>query len=138
LESALDTQWAHAIAPGADIWLVEANSNGLADLFSAASVAQTFGSVVSMSWGTPEFFGEDIFDVFFDHTGVTFLASSGDAGNPGIYPAASPFVIGVGGTTLRLDRRGRRTETAWINSGGGISPFEPEPGYQSTYPIPDS
>lgn len=142
LESALDTQWAHAIAPGADILLVEAASNGLADLFTAVLIAaaQPRVSVVSMSWGTSEFFGETIFDTFLDHTGVTFVAASGDSGNPGAYPAASPYVIAVGGTTLRLDRKGNRIspETAWIGSGGGIScnGCEFEPTYQLDYPIP--
>jgi subtilase family serine protease len=141
LESALDTQWAHAIAPGADIILVEAASNSLSDLFLAVAVAQNLPrvSVISMSWGTPEFPGEAAFDVFFNAPGVTFIVSSGDSGNPGAYPAASPYVIAVGGTTLRLDRKGNRiAETAWSFSGGGIScpGCEFEPAYQMDYPIP--
>lgn len=140
LESALDTQWAHAIAQGADIVLVEAATDGLADMFNAALIAGALFPIVSMSWGTTEFLGDSGFDpVFTFSPGVTFLASSGDSGNPGAYPAASPYVVAVGGTALLLDRYGnRRSETAWINSGGGISPYELEPDYQSTYPIPDT
>ena len=97
-------------------------------------------TVVSMSFGTPEFFGEFAFDSSFDHAGVSFIAGSGDTGNPGLYPAASPFVFAVGGTTLPLDHKGNRTgpETAWSGSGGGITLYELEPGYQYTYPIPDT
>src|SRR6266849_6407622 len=55
-----------------------------------------------------------------------------------MYPAASPRVLGVGGTTLPLDATGNllAPETAWIGSSGGISAVEAEPGYQSAYPIP--
>jgi subtilase family serine protease len=131
LESSLDVQWAHAIAPGADIVLVEAPSNSLSDLFLATVVAGALGDVVSMSWGTPEFPGHSIFDVFVQAPGVTYVAAAGDAGNQVNYPAVSPYVVGVGGTTLTLDKKGKRkgAETAWINSGGGISQFEPEPGF---------
>lgn len=140
LESALDIQWAHAIAPGADILLVEASSNKLLDLFQAVNVATTLGAtVVSMSWGAPEFATQSIFEPLFNLPGVTFLAGSGDTGNPVfLYPAASPQVIGVGGTRLPLSRHGNRNgpETAWVRSGGGISQFMAEPTYQATYPIP--
>ena len=51
LEESLDVEWAHAMAPGANIVLVEANSNSLSDLFTAVAEAATLGSVVSMSWG---------------------------------------------------------------------------------------
>jgi subtilase family serine protease len=138
LESALDTQWAHAIAPGADIILVEAASNSLANLFLAVVVAANLPrvSAVSMSWGTPEFPGQDIFDAFFV-PGMTYLVAAGDIGGIAAYPATSPFVIAVGGTTLQLDRRGNRiSETAWINGGGGPSTFSVEPAYQMDYPIP--
>jgi subtilase family serine protease len=66
------------------------------------------------------------------------VASSGDAGARVLYPAASPFVLGVGGTTLPLDATGNLVgpETAWSGSGGGLSTFEAEPGYQAAYPIP--
>src|SRR5262249_28261147 len=65
------------------------------------------------------------------HQGMTFVASSGDAGAPGIYPAYSPNVLAVGGTALQLNADGSiQSETAWSGSGGGISADEPEPTYQ--------
>src|SRR3954471_1773905 len=59
-ETALDVEWAHAIAPQANILLVEANSSSLNDLLSAVDYARHADgvSVVSMSWGTTEFFGQ--------------------------------------------------------------------------------
>ncbi len=61
VEEALDVEWAHAIAPGAQIILVEANSQSLSDLMAgvATAAAQPGVSVVSMSWGFPE--GQSVF-----------------------------------------------------------------------------
>ncbi len=139
LEISLDVQWAHAIAPGADILLVEAKTNSFSNLLGAVDVAVNAGAkVVSMSWGGNEFLLESFYDFHFNHAGVTFTASSGDSGTGVIYPAASPYVVAVGGTTLELDPVTSTVtlETAWSRSGGGLSAFEAEPGYQSAYPIP--
>jgi subtilase family serine protease len=69
---------------------------------------------------------------------VTFLAASGDSGTGVAYPAVSPDVIGVGGTTLTLAANGSyQSETAWTGSGGGLSVIEREPSFQSQFPIPD-
>jgi hypothetical protein len=140
LEEALDVEWAHAIAPQANILLVEANSANLSDLLTGVSTAASSKGVVavSMSWGSNEFLGEGLYDSFFttpaNHPGVTFLAASGDAGAPAGWPAISSNVVAVGGTTLTLDSTDNRTkETAWNGSGGGPSSFLSEPGFQSTY-----
>jgi hypothetical protein len=138
LETSLDVEWAHAIAPKANILLVEASSNSTASLFAAVSFAakQPGVVVVSMSFGASEFSGETNSDSTFTtpagHTGVTFVASSGDSGAPVSYPAASPNVLSVGGTTLHLDSQGNLTssETGWSGSGGGISTQETQPAYQ--------
>lgn len=138
LETLLDVQWAHAIAPGADILLVEAKTNTLSSLFHAADVAADGGArVVSMSWGAPERANEHHFDNHFQRKGVTFVAASGDSGSGVNYPAASPYVLSVGGTTLPVDGQGNLTgsETAWGGSGGGISAYEDEPAYQTSYDI---
>src|SRR5258708_5335692 len=62
-EIALDVEWAHAIAPGASILLVEANSSSFGDLLTAVDTARNHSGVVavSMSWGGGEFFGETSF-----------------------------------------------------------------------------
>ncbi len=132
VEEALDVEWAHAIAPGAQIILVEANSQSLSDLMAgvATAAAQPGVSVVSMSWGFAE--GQSVFasdeatyDSTFNLPGVTFVASTGDYGaaDPE-YPAFSPNVVAVGGTTLTLNSNGAyNSETGWgyYSSAAGAS-----------------
>jgi subtilase family serine protease len=137
LEESLDVEWAHAMAPGANIVLVEANSNNYNDLMTAVNYARNLPgvSVVSMSWGGSEWFGENGYDSYFTtaagHQGVTFVASSGDNGAVE-YPSTSPNVLTVGGTQLSLDGSGNYLgETAWSGSGGGISLYETQPSYQN-------
>ena len=136
-EEAMDVEWAHAIAPAANIILVEANSDSFDDLYNAIDVAADYPGVstVSLSWGSPEFAGETNWDDFFEtpsgHQGVTFVAASGDGGAPGIDPAFSPNVVAAGGTSLTLNSDGSYDyEIGWFDSGGGVSQYEPEPAYQ--------
>lgn len=140
LEISLDIEWACAVAPGANLLLVEASSNSFSNLLTAVDYAASHAQVVSMSWGGSEFSSETSYDTHFNVNGVTFFASSGDSGTGVIYPSSSPYVVGVGGTTLPLDSNGNLTgaETTWSGSGGGISSYENEPGYQSSYPIPST
>jgi len=137
IEIALDVEWAHAIAPQAKIVLVESATISLADLLAAVDVAVRKGaSVVSMSWTAGEFSGELRLDNHFVTTGVTFLAASGDTGTGVAYPAASPYVVGVGGTALHLDASGNyQSETAWSGSGGGLSVYEHQPLFQALFGI---
>jgi subtilase family serine protease len=144
LESSLDVQWAHAIAPNARIVLVEAASSSLDDLMSAIALATSpapggvGAKVVSISWGSAEFLAETQFEgQFASANGVSFVAASGDGGNGIDYPAASPYVLSVGGTSIAIDASGAYTgETAWAGSGGGQSAVEPEPTYQSNFGVP--
>ena len=133
LEESLDVEWAHAMAPGANIVLVEASSDSDSDLFTAVSYGASHANVVSMSWGGSEFSGETAYDTqYFDHAGVAFVASSGDAGAPASYPAASPNVLSVGGTALTLGAGNVwSTEVGWSGSGGGPSAYESQPSYQN-------
>ncbi len=144
-EEALDVEWAHAIAPQANIVLVEANGASNSDLYTAVQTAANLAarsggavsnaSAVSMSWGLTEYANETADDPTFVKSGVTFVAASGDSGAPVIYPAASPNVLAVGGTTLNLTSTNTiSSETGWSGSGGGLSAYEPVPGYQpATY-----
>ena len=74
------------------------NSGDGIDMYQGAVTAAGLAgvSVVSMSWGSSEFSGETSFDADFTtpsgHQGVTFVASTGDQGSPGEYPAYSPNV----------------------------------------------
>jgi subtilase family serine protease len=144
-EIALDVEWAHAIAPRANILLVEANSASLVDLYTAVDYARRQPGVVtvSMSFGASEgdygpWVDANILTTPAGHIGgnglpggITFVASSGDNGAPGLYPAYSPNVLAVGGTSLYLDDQGNYWgEAGWSGSGGGISQYEAEPDYQ--------
>ena len=132
LEESLDVEWAHAMAPGANILLVEASSSSTTDLLAGVSYAAAHANVVSMSWGTSEFSGESSYDGDFSHAGVAFVASSGDSGAPVSWPAASPNVLAVGGTQLTLAANGTwSSEVGWSGSGGGPSAYEAQPSYQS-------
>jgi len=125
LEISLDIQWAHAIAPGAKILLVEAASNNFSDLLTAEDYAKAHAQYVSNSWGSSEFSGENSFDFHFEGNGVSFFVSAGDLGLPAEYPSSSRNVISVGGTTLHFDGAGNFTgETAWSSGGGGCSAYE--------------
>jgi uncharacterized repeat protein (TIGR03803 family) len=132
-ETSLDVEWAHAIAPGATIALIAARSNSYADLLGAVDYAVSIGAKqVSMSWGGSEYSTEATSNYHFNVPGVAFLVSSGDYGAGVSNPACSPFVVGVGGTTLNLDSSGNVTaEAAWSGSGGGLSAYEPIPSYQT-------
>jgi subtilase family serine protease len=112
----------------------------MSDLFHAVDVAvQSGASVVSSSWGCPEYSGERGDDNHFANNGVTFTVSSGDNGNGVQYPSASPNVVAVGGTTLAAEGNGTYTnETAWSGSGGGQRTVEFEPVFQVSYPLPDN
>jgi subtilase family serine protease len=133
LESALDIEWAHAMAPSATILLVEACSNSYNDLFVAEEVASYYvslygGGEVSNSWGSGEFASEVNFDNYFyrdyyDH--ITRFVSAGDSGLGAAYPSSSPWVVSAGGTRVNRSATGNfQNESCWSGSGGGTSSVE--------------
>ena len=135
LEISLDVQWAHAIAPGAKILLVEAKTNSFTNLMAAEDYAKAQAQYVSNSWGGSEFSSESAYDSHFSAPGVSFFVSSGDNGTPAEYPSSSPNVISVGGTTLNFDASGGLAgETGWSGSGGGCSLYEAATGAQINSP----
>ena len=136
-EETLDVEWAHAIAPAANIVVVEAapgSTSALSfnDVLTAIKTASQLSgvSVISMSLGGPEFTGESNDDSAFSTAGITYIASSGDSGTVE-WPATSPDVLAVGGTTLTLGgSTGYGHEVGWPFSGGGLSVDESEPSFQ--------
>ncbi|MBI3573574.1 S53 family peptidase [Candidatus Kaiserbacteria bacterium] len=140
LETTLDVEWAHAIAPNANILLVEAQTPSGANLLKAVDYAASRTDVVSvsMSWGGAEFPEETGLDShFISKSGAVFFASSGDNGAGASWPAASPNVIGVGGTSITLSQsKAFSKESAWEGSGGGVSAYERAPSFQKDYSIP--
>ncbi|MBF6591316.1 MAG: S53 family peptidase [Ktedonobacterales bacterium] len=140
LEASLDIEWAHALAPGARILLVEGNSDDFSVIVRAEDYATSHAQVVSNSWGEAEFSGESAYDYHFNKP-VAITVAAGDTGTPAEYPSASPYVISVGGTTLTLQGASSGGscdggcfyggERAWSGSGGGASAYERQPAYQS-------
>jgi subtilase family serine protease len=137
LEAAMDVEWAHALAPDANLLVVNAVSDDSDNLLAAVDYAVSAGAdVVSMSWGSTESAGISQYDSHFSSSKTVFVAASGDDGAGAIWPSSSPNVISVGGTTLNLDASGTvLSETAWKSSGGGLSKIEAEPSWQSNFGI---
>ncbi|MCI2413700.1 MAG: protease pro-enzyme activation domain-containing protein [Candidatus Aramenus sp.] len=172
-EISLDVEIAHTMAPEANITLFIAN--GALPLASIIAEIDSLDNVnvVSQSFSIPESFFSlfnaqafyacvvetDVYYAMGNAEGITFLASSGDAGGSGYsngplgtvgYPATSPFVTAVGGTTTYVQFPGSSYQTAWSNYGfvpndvnyggstGGISEIEPKPFYQWSLTTPSS
>ena len=140
IEISLDVEWAHTIAPYASILLVEATSSSLGNLLSAVQYAASQPGVVavSMSWGGSEFSTESSYDSYFTTPStatapISFFASAGDTAAQLLWPATSPNIVSVGGTTLTMSGNTVVSETAWSDSGGGISAYEAMPTYQTSF-----
>jgi subtilase family serine protease len=133
LEIAMDVEVAHQACPNCKLILVEADSASYTNLMTAVDRARIMGAtVISNSYGSSEFAGETAYDSHFNVPGVAFIFSSGDSGYGTSYPAASPYVTAVGGTTLNLASDNTRlSETVWSGAGSGCSLYEKKPAFQT-------
>jgi hypothetical protein len=149
LETDLDLDMVSATCPDCHILLVEATDDSIQNLGTAVDEAVKLGAkYVSNSYAGPEDPQETSWDsAYYDHPGVAITAATGDAGyanevsiSPGTlppgdvnYPAASPYVTAVGGTTLTPDSSSARgwDESAWSDSGSGCSSYETKPAWQT-------
>jgi subtilase family serine protease len=131
LEISLDLDMVSAICPKCHILLVEATNNQNANLYAAVDTAAGLGAnVISNSYGGAETATETSDDVHFNHPGIAITVSSGDSGYGPQYPAASPYVTAVGGTSLTKSGS-TFTETAWSGAGSGCSAYERKPSWQA-------
>ncbi len=154
-EESTDVEWAHAIAPGAHLVLVEGKTGSDADILSATKYAidNNLGDVISMSFSEAEscpsadFLADE--HAAFERAaaqGITLLAASGNHGamqpacdgSPVLAvgtPASDPLVTAVGGTNLTIDAstNGYASESAWAPSGGGFSSVYSRPSYQAPF-----
>ena len=140
LETSLDIEMAHAVCQNCHIVLVEADNAENASLEAAEdTAAEKIGATeISNSWGGEE---PPTDSAAFNHPGIVITVSAGDDGylnwdaskeevEGGVeiggvnYPASSPHVVAVGGTSLTLSSPAgaRSSETVWNNGGGGCSP----------------
>ncbi|MDQ1424161.1 MAG: hypothetical protein QOD72_1659, partial [Acidimicrobiaceae bacterium] len=145
VETALDVESAHGIAPGSHMkyWLARTDGAGHPDFVALentldAAANDSTVKVVSNSWGIDDDVHDPIMDASLQHAaavGKTFFFSSGD--NQTIsYPATSPYVVAVGGTRLNLDGAFNYvSESTWSEippggSGTGCSEVFGRPSWQ--------
>jgi len=134
-EISLDLDMVSAICPNCHILLVEASTNSFNNLGAAENEAAKLGATeISNSWGGGEFSSESSYDsAYFSHAGVVITASTGDSGYGVQYPAASPNVTGVGGTSLAHAANSRGwSESAWSGAGSGCSAYEAQQSWQAS------
>ncbi|NKF22491.1 S53 family peptidase [Solimonas marina] len=132
-EAALDLDMASAMCPNCKIVLVEADSASFQDLATAVNTAAAIPGVhvISNSYGGDEA-GSASFEPYYDHPGIAVTVSSGDDGYGVEFPASSPHVIAVGGTSLSPASNARGwTETAWSGAGSGCSAVYAKPSWQT-------
>ncbi|HTV65091.1 MAG TPA: S53 family peptidase [Bryocella sp.] len=138
VETALDTEYAHSMAPNAQIIVSQFCSDPFeggtqaAEYLGGQAVAAAGGGEESNSFGENEFQGEQQYDQYMSVPTVVYFASAGDSGLGTAYPMASPNVVAAGGTSIVRGSNGLWTgaEYCWNGSGGGISEFEALPQYQ--------
>jgi len=138
LETALDVEYSHAMAPQAQIIVSQFCSDPFQGGMSAAeylagqAVAALGGGEVSNSFGYGgEFAGELSYDQYMTTPTVVYFASAGDSGLGPDYPSVSPNVVSAGGTRIiRSSGQFTGEEDCWNGSGGGISTMEALPNYQ--------
>jgi subtilase family serine protease len=131
-EESLDLDMVSSLCPDCHIRLVEATAPDTASLGTAEDTAAASGAVaISNSWGGAEDNTITAADAHFNHPGVAITASSGDSGYGVSWPASSPYVTAVGGTSLSKASNARGwTETAWSGAGSGCSAYEAKPSWQ--------
>jgi hypothetical protein len=134
MEISLDLDAVSATCPDCHILLMEASSAEGADLMQAVDTAAATPGVaaISNSYGGAEDNTITGMDAHLNHPGVAITASSGDSGYGVSWPASSPYVTAVGGTTLNQSSGTARgwAESAWSSAGSGCSAYETKPSWQ--------
>jgi subtilase family serine protease len=143
LEESLDLDMVSAICPECNIVLVEATNDSGDGLYIAENTAASLAGYISNSWGGSESSTDTSYDSeYFDHPGDVITASAGDSDYGVIYPATSPNVVSVGGTSLSTASNSRGwTESVWNDGGGegtgsGCSAYESQPSWQTALGLP--
>jgi hypothetical protein len=132
-EESLDIDMVSAACPNCHILLVEADQPSISALGTGLDTAVRLGAkYISNSYGGPEHAVTSAADMrHFDHPGVAITAASGDGGYGVLFPATSPYVTAVGGTSLLRAANARGwNETAWSGAGSGCSGSAAKPAWQ--------
>ena len=127
-----------AICPACHILLVEASSNNLSNLLTAENTGGRSARPRSRTAGPRASSApESSYDSYFNH-GIPITVSTGDSGYGVTWPASSPYVTAVGGTSLvPADNARGWSETAWNGAGSGCSAFEAKPARADRYRLPE-
>ena len=144
LEESLDLDMVSSACPLCKIILVEATNDSGTGLYTAENTAASLAGYVSNSWGQAEASGDTSLDTeYFDHPGVVIAVSAGDSDYGPEYPATSPYVVSVGGTSLSTASNSRGwTESVWNTTtgsegtGSGCSAYESQPSWQTALGLP--
>jgi len=131
-ETALDLDMASAMCPGCSLLLVEGDSATFQNLAMAVNTAAAMGAhAISNSYGGGES-GSSSFEPFYNYAGIAVTVSSGDSGFGVEFPASSPHVTAVGGTSLVRSSNSRGwSESAWNGAGSGCSTVYAKPTWQT-------
>jgi subtilase family serine protease len=132
-ETALDLDMVSAMCPNCHILLVEASSNSFTNLATAENTAAATPGVhaISNSYGGGES-GSAAYESAYNHSGIAVTVSTGDSGYGVQFPASSPHVTAVGGTSLTLSGNARGwAETVWSGAGSGCSTVYAKPSWQT-------
>jgi subtilase family serine protease len=131
-EESLDLDMVSAICPNCEIVLMETVDPGTNNLYGAEDTAvSTCGAtIISNSWGGPEYLGETSDEFNFHHPGVMITFAAGDNGYGEGYPATSQYVTAVGGTTMN-HVGGLWPQTAWSGTGSLCSQYIAQPAWQT-------
>ena len=132
-ETALDLDMASAACPNCHILLVEGDSASVGDLGTAVDRAAAMGAnAISNSYGLTESSGLSTYESHYNHPGIAVTVSTGDSGYGVQFPASSPHVTAVGGTSLSRASNARGwSETAWSGAGSGCSAVFAKPTWQT-------
>ncbi len=134
LESDADVQWAHAVCPGAALLCVFAHDATIGSLIAAMRRAASMGAdIVSVSFGSAEFFGELALSAELAQSEAVFVASGGDSGGVVLFPSASDMCLSVGGVQLGRQRERITNICAWRQGGGGPSKYTGIPVWQERH-----
>jgi subtilase family serine protease len=134
-EISLDLDMVSAVCPDCNIVLVEASNSSTANLAAAVNEAKTFSPVViTNSYGGSESSSETAYNSAYSSSAKTAITvAAGDDGYGVEFPAASPTVTAVGGTSLDFTGTASSpswSQTVWSGSGSGCSADEPMPSWQ--------
>ena len=136
-EISVDLDMVSAICPACNIVLVEASSDSISNLAAAVSYAKSLHpAAIANSYGAGEFRTETTYNATYSASttgmGTAVVAATGDTGYGAEFPAASPGLTAVGGTSLSYTGSGSSpwTQTVWSTAGAGCSSYEPMPTWQ--------